>query len=108
MQKINLYIDQGVDWSTSISINSPNTSPVDIVGSTVNGAMKSWYTSNTSYAFTCTIANSALGEITLSIPSAQTSIIPAGRYVYNIKLIDSANKVSGIVEGIVEVRPEVV
>lgn len=108
MQKAPIYIDQGTDWSTPISISDANSLPISIVGANVVGAMKTWYTSNTSYPFVVTVANATQGSVVVSLSANTTKNIPAGRYVYNINLIDAANKVSGIVEGIATVNPEVV
>ena len=58
-------------------------------------------------AFTVVITNPANGEITLNFTAAQSANIKAGRYVYDLELVNSNTlTVERVVEGIVTVYPE--
>ena len=57
-----------------------------------------------SVSFTTTLSN---GQLILSLTPAQTSNIVAGRYVYDTELVDAANSVIRLMEGIATVTPEV-
>jgi hypothetical protein len=105
--KANLVIDQGTDYNTTLNLTDDNGDPLNLTGYTANSVIKKWYTSQTSVPFTVTIdANN--GIITLLMNSALTANMCAGRYVYDIELIQTAtNTHSRVVEGMVTVTPAV-
>jgi hypothetical protein len=104
MAKINLVIDQGTTFSQVISLTDADDLPLDTDVYSARGQIRKHYLSNTSVSFTTTLAN---GDLTLSLTSTQTANIVAGRYVYDVELIDAANNVTRLMEGIVTVTPEV-
>lgn len=102
--KANLVIDQGSTYSVSINLTDDNGDPMDVTGYTSRSQLRKHYTSSNSVSFNTSLAT---GTLTLSLTSTVTALIPAGRYVYDAELIDAANNVTRIVEGIVTVTPEV-
>ena len=104
--KANLVIDQGTDFSTTIDVTTEDGTIVDLTGYTGAAQMRKHYTSTVAYAFTVTTGGTA-GTVTLSMNSATTANIAAGRYVYDCELTDTANTVSRLVEGIVTITPQV-
>lgn len=102
--KANITIDQGTDFATSIDVTDDNGDPTDLSGFTGAAQMRKHYTSTNSYSFSVAVAT---GAVTLSMNSATTTSIPAGRYVYDCELTSSGNVVTRIVEGIVTVTPQV-
>ena len=55
-------------------------------------------------SFSTSLSN---GSLVISLTANQTANMVAGRYVYDIELIDPANTVVRILEGIVTLTPEV-
>jgi hypothetical protein len=53
------------------------------------------------------IASAANGNVALSMNAATTANIKAGRYLYDIKMKDSANVTSRVIEGIITVFPQI-
>ena len=105
--KANLIIDQGADYRTTINVTDSNDNPVNLLTYTGQSQIRKHYTSTTAYNFDVS-ANHANGAVILTMSSAVTSTIPAGRYVYDCELTDSVSgKISRIVEGIVTVTPQV-
>jgi hypothetical protein len=104
--KANIIIDQGTTFSTSVYLTDDNGDAIDLTGYTGRSQMRKHYTSSNSQSFTVSL-NSSLGIVTLSLSSSQTANLVAGRYVYDVEIINSSNVVSRIVEGIVTVTPEV-
>jgi len=102
--KANITIDQGTDFATSIDVTDDNGDPTDLSGFTGAAQMRKHYTSSNSFSFSVAVAN---GSVTLSMNSATTANIVAGRYVYDCELTSSSNVVTRIVEGIVTVTPQV-
>lgn len=103
--KLNLLVDQGADFATTINLNDNTGAAIDLSAFTGRAQMRKHYTS--SNAVNIDVATSNTGVITLSLSSAVTANIVAGRYVYDVELVDSSNAVSRIVEGIVTVTPNV-
>lgn len=102
--KANLVIDQGSTFASSIDILDDNDEPVDLSNYTARGQIRKHYTSSNSVSFTTTLSN---GSLVISLTANQTANIIAGRYVYDLELVDPANTVVRILEGIVTITPEV-
>jgi hypothetical protein len=103
----NLYIEQGTTFSTTITVDDVYGSVYDLSGSTVRGQIrKSYYSTNPTAQFQTSIAIST-GLISLTLAANVTSNIAPGRYVYDATLTNSANVVTRILEGIVDVSPSV-
>lgn len=104
--KANLVIDQGTDYSTSISLQDDQGEIANLVGYTANAQIRKTYTSSNAHTFTTTVDDTS-GVVLLSLTDTQTANISAGRYVYDVYLTDSLGVVSRIVEGIVTITPRV-
>lgn len=104
--KANLVIDQGTDYSTSISLQNDEGEAANLVGYTANAQIRKTYSSSNSHTFTTSIDDTS-GIIILSLSDTQTANIAAGRYVYDVYVSDSFGVVSRIVEGIVTITPRV-
>jgi hypothetical protein len=105
--KANIVIDQGTDFSTTITIEDSNSTPFDLTGYTANGHIRKHYASSTATVLNCAIAPNQSGKITLSLSRAKTSALEAGRYVYDVEITSGANTVTRLIEGIVTITPEV-
>lgn len=102
--KFNIIIEQGTTYSEAFPLEDVNGLPLDVTGYTAVAKMRRDYASVNSVSFTVTLAN---GSITLAMANNITSIVEAGRYVYDVKVYAASNNVSRIFEGIATVTPEV-
>jgi hypothetical protein len=103
-----LFLEQGTDFTTSITLDDVNGDPYNLTGFTAKSQMrKSYYSTNATAQFTITIPIPITGVLNMSLPSANTANIAAGRYVYDVAIKDSTNNVSRVLEGIVNVLPRV-
>ena len=103
-----LTIDQGTDFESTFDLVQDDGTPIDVTGYTFSGQVrKTYYSTNTAAIFTVSVINPFSGNTVLKIDAANTSNIPAGRYVYDIKMIDTANTTTMVVEGIITVTPQV-
>ena len=103
-----LFLEQGTDFSTSITLDDVNGDPYNLTDFTAKSQMrKSYYSTSATAEFTITINSPTSGIIIMSLPSANTSNVAAGRYVYDVVIKDSANTVTRVLEGIVNVLPRV-
>lgn len=103
--KANLIIDQGTDYSTSITLTDDDDNVVNLAGYTANAQIRKTYSSSNSVTFSTSVVE-AQGVITLSLTDTQTANIVPGRYVYDV-IITTGNTTTRIVEGIVTVTPRV-
>ena len=106
--KANILIDQGTDFSTTLTVTADDGSITDLTGYSANGHIRKHYTSTTATVFTCTFGSPRTdGQLTISLSRDITDAMEAGRYVYDVELTSSANTRSRLVEGVVTVTPQV-
>lgn len=104
----NLTIDQGSNFFSAVTVEGANGLPFDLTGYTARGQIRRTYQSVTAYPFTALINNPTDGEIEISLGNTATSQMKAGRYVYDIEIIQtSTGDKTRVVEGQVEVTPGV-
>ena len=104
--RVNILIDQGTDFTTSVKLTDNSGGQLDLTGMTAASQIRKTHSSSNSTSFTTALANNT-GTLTLSLNNAVTSSMSAGRYVYDVELTDSTSIKSRILEGIVTVTPEV-
>lgn len=103
-----LFLEQGSNFNTSITLDNADGTPFDLTDFQVKSSMKKSYYSTTATAqFIVIVSDPASGVLDISLPYANTANISAGRYVYDVVIKDSANTVSRVLEGIVNVTPQV-
>lgn len=104
MPKVNLIIDQGTTFQAVIALTDENNEPLITSGYTIRGQIRKHYLSANSLPFNIGLSN---GSAILILTPAETSSLAAGRYVYDVELVDQSNQVVRLVEGIATVTPEV-
>jgi hypothetical protein len=103
-----LFLEQGTTFTTNITLDDIDGLPFDLTGVTAKSQIrKSYYSANTTAQFVVTINTPTDGTILLSLNSNTTANIAAGRYVYDVAIKDTANTVTRVLEGIVNVIPQV-
>jgi hypothetical protein len=104
----NLYIDQGSDFSTTITINDSDGSALDLTNYTVLAQLRKTYSSSTFGLFTSTFdADRTTGKIKLTLTNIQTSSLNSGLYVYDVLISDVNSVKTRVVEGSVNISPMV-
>ena len=103
-----LYVDQGTDFESTIDLVEDDGSPVNVSSYVFTGQIrKSYYSSSPTANITFSIINAANGNVKMSMNAATTSNIVAGRYLYDVKMVDSSNTTTRLVEGIITINPQV-
>ena len=103
----NLYIDQGADFSTTISLTDSNGDILSLTGYTALGQIRKTYGSSTIAATFGTSLTAATGQITLTLTDTVTAGMNSGRYVYDIIITDSSEDKTRILEGQATITPSV-
>jgi hypothetical protein len=104
----NIFIDQGANFSTTVTISDSDGSALDLTGYTALAQIRKTYESTTATNFTVTFdSDRTTGTITISLSDTQTSALEYGRYVYDLVITDVSATKTRVVEGIATVNPSV-
>lgn len=105
---VELSCDQGTDFKINLDLTNDDGSLMNIAGYSFASTMrKSYYSRAATANMTVSIVSAASGNVLLSMNSATTANIPSGRYLYDIKMTDSSNVKSRVIEGIITVFPQI-
>lgn len=105
----NLTIDQGATFSSDVTVKDANGNAFDLTGYTAEAKMAKGYNSTrTRTTMTSTInADPTTGIVTLSLTATETAALDApARYVYDLEITSGAT-VTRVIEGIINIRPNV-
>jgi hypothetical protein len=103
-----LSVNQGTDWLAEMDISNEDGSPADLRGYILRGTFKHSYdTTDVAGNFTISIISPLNGNTFVQLNSEDTANVKAGRYVYDIVMLDASNNATRIVEGILTIRPRV-
>lgn len=103
-----LTVDQGTTFETSIDLVGDDGAAINIAGYVFQGQIrKSYYSSNVTANLTITTLSNTSGNVLVTLNAATTANIRAGRYLYDVKMTDTENIVTRIVEGVLTVTPQV-
>lgn len=105
---VNLFVDQGTDFETTVSISDSRSDALDLTDIDLSGQVRRTYTSDSAFDFVITKVSSADGEIKIELPNETTSQMKLGRYVYDVLATDvPSGNTFKVVEGILEIIPSV-
>lgn len=103
-----LTVDQGATFETNLDLVADDGSAINVTNYLFSGQVrKSYYSANATANLTITVVSAANGNVNVSLNAATTANIKAGRYLYDVKMTDTANTVTRIVEGIITITPQV-
>jgi hypothetical protein len=108
MAYVELTIDQGTNFQTSVSLTNDDQTAIDVTNYGFSSQIrKSYYSSNATANLTITVSDAANGNVVLSIDAANTANIKAGRYLYDLLMTDTGGVKTRVIEGIITVTPQV-
>lgn len=105
---VELDIEAGATFTYEITVKNDNGTGRNLTNHTVTSQLRRSYYSSTATDFVISVTDTANGVVSLTISSANTANLRAGRYVFDVELNDTANStITRIVEGIATVLPNV-
>ena len=105
---LELYCDQGTDFNFTLDLTNDDGSAINVTNYQITSSIrKSYYSSSVTANLNVNILSAANGNVALSMNSATTSKIKAGRYLYDVKMKDSSNTTFRVIEGIITVYPQI-
>lgn len=103
----NFSIDQGADFSRTLTVTTDGSTAYDISGLTLQAQMRKSYDSSSATAtFTTTVVSGSDGTYKLTLSNSTTADITSGRYVYDVELILADSTIEKVHYGIITVHPE--
>jgi hypothetical protein len=104
----NLVLDQGSSFSVVVRYINNDGTAVDLTGYQARSQMRRSYYSANATTLGADISDAANGNVTLTLNANTTANIKAGRYLYDVEVVENATyTVTRIIEGIITVLPEV-
>lgn len=105
---VELDIDAGATFSVQVTVKNDNGTARNLAGHAFSSQLRKSYYSSTANSFTMSVTDSSNGVVSMSMTSANTANLKAGRYVFDVEMEDIANNtITRIFEGIVTVLPNV-
>ena len=110
--QVNLNITAGTDFTQQFTVNSPDFGPVDITGFQFLANLAKHPTSidattSTSgvpvydyISFDTAVVDGEGGIYSISMDANKTSLIPEGKYVYSVVLVNNSGEKSPAVDGL--------
>ena len=95
----NIYIDQGSDFTTTISLTDSNGDVLDLTGYSALAQIRKIYGSTTIAATFTTVLTAESGSLALSLTDVITAAMSSGRYVYDVLLTDGSGDKTRVLEG---------
>jgi len=104
----NLFVDAGSDFSSLVTVASSTGAPLILTGYTVKSQMRKSFSSSQYFDFNASVYDANFGKIKLSLTAVQSEAIPAGRWLYDVEITNTATGAKKrVVEGIVTVTPQI-
>ena len=104
---VNIQIDKGTDFSSTVDLNKRDNAPLDLTLYDFQAKMRKHAAAPGAIGFAATYGGQpAKGNLTISLTSAQTGVITAGRYEYDVMVINrNSNVKTKVITGQVLVLP---
>lgn len=106
---VELYIDQGSDFSTTINLNDDNTNlPQNVSGYGISSSLRrSLLSPNATANLTCSVYDASNGEFLLTMTSNTSASLRPGPYLFDVRVTDTSQTVTRLIEGVIYVTPSV-
>lgn len=102
-----IVIEQGATFETTVNVTDVYNDAINLTNYSTESQMRKSYTSSTAYTIDTSITDASTGEITLSVTAANTADIPAGRFLYDLKITSNTGVATRVIEGVAIVLPSV-
>jgi hypothetical protein len=106
--RANLYVDQGVDFSTTLNLFTDSGDEFDISSQTFSCDVRKVFSSVVSFSAEIIIEPGGIdGTLELRIPSDETVNIEPGKYQYDVIMQSNSGLREKILEGLIFLIPTV-
>ncbi len=102
--RLNLYIDQGVDFGFTLNLTDDLNQPLNTSTSEFFSDVRKVYSSST-ISFEITVTSETDGELSISVPRFATANTDPGKYQYDIIMKTEQDSTFKILEGLLFLLP---
>lgn len=103
--ELDLYIDQGDDFSKLITLRDSSNGVIDLTGYSIDANLRQYYNSTKDFNLQAEIYGSAVdGQIRVFMTTTDSLLLTHPRYVYSVKLIGTTTTIR-VLTGQVIVSP---
>lgn len=103
---VNIFVDQGSDYTLTLTVKDDNGNATDITNYTVEAYFQKWTGSNQVYKFTPTIIDAANGKLQIALKGSVSDDIPSGRYSYDVVIHNVSNDITRrVIQGSLVLNP---
>ena len=104
---VNIQIDQGTDFSSTFDLKKRDNQPLDLTLYDFSAKMRKHAAAPGAIGFAATYGGQPTkGNLTISLTAAQTGVVTAGRYEYDVMVINrNSNVKTKVITGQVLVLP---
>tara|TARA_B100000427_G_C15458296_1_gene572849 strand:+ start:403 stop:738 length:336 start_codon:yes stop_codon:yes gene_type:complete len=103
----NLYVDQGSDFTITLSLTDSVDDALNLTGSSFLAQVRKSHASSTVKATFTTTNDGNGGNLTIKLTDVQTAALESGRYVYDVMQTASDGIKTRLIEGQLIVTPSV-
>ncbi len=105
---VEITIEQGANLTSTVTVSDTQGDAINLSTYSASAQLRKSYYSSTANTLSAIITGVANGQITLSMTAANTANLTPGRYVYDLKIVNSVdNSVTRVIEGTATVLPSV-
>ena len=103
---VNLFVDQGSDYTLTLTVKDDNGNATDLTGYTVEAYFQKWTGSNKVHKFTPTVTDATNGKLQIKLLGSESDDIASGRYNYDVVINNSDNDITRrVIQGQVTLNP---
>lgn len=103
----NIFIDQGSEYSNTVTVTASNGQPLDLTDYTAAAQMRKSYSSSMAYDFVASVPIATNGKVRLQVPSSLSESMTPGRYLYDLEITSPSGAKTRVVEGIATITPQI-
>jgi hypothetical protein len=107
------YVDQFIEQGTTVTIQIALDDYCDVSYDLTNfsvrsQARRSYYSANATINFSASVYDAANGIIQLYLDAGSCAVVPPGKLVYDVNLIDNTSgAITRVLEGVLHISPRV-
>tara|TARA_B100000003_G_scaffold192516_1_gene192218 strand:+ start:430 stop:813 length:384 start_codon:yes stop_codon:yes gene_type:complete len=103
---VNLFVDQGSDYTLTLTVKDDDGNATDLTGYTVEAYFQKWTGANQVYKFTTTVTDASAGKVQITLKGSVSDDIPSGRYSYDVVINHASNDITRrVIQGSLVLNP---
>jgi len=103
---VNLFVDQGSDYTLTLTVKDDDGNATDLTGYTVEAYFQKWTGATQVYKVTPTVTDASAGTVQITLKGSVSDDIPSGRYSYDVVINHASNDITRrVIQGSLVLNP---